>query len=103
MVLKMLSRAVMDGDQILGVIPGASTNQGGLSASLTIPHSEAQVKLYKTVLHRAGMKPHQVSYVEAHGTGTQAGDPLELASLRDVFGGSDRKGLLHIGSVKGNM
>ncbi|MCJ1359582.1 MAG: hypothetical protein MMC33_009584 [Icmadophila ericetorum] len=102
-VLKLLSRAVADGDQILGVIPSVSTNQGGLSSSITIPHSPAQQKLYQTVLRQAGMKLEQVSYVEAHGTGTQAGDPLEIASIREVFGSPERNDLLHIGSLKGNL
>ncbi|MCJ1282148.1 hypothetical protein MMC26_001471 [Xylographa opegraphella] len=102
-VLKLLSQAVADGDQILGVIPGIATNQGGLSSSITIPHSPAQKKLYQTVLRQAGMKPDQVSYVEAHGTGTQAGDPLEIASIREVFGGKDRTDLLNVGSLKGNI
>ena len=101
-VLKLLSQALADDDQILGVIPAASTNQGGLSASLTIPHSPAQKKLYQTVLRQANMKSDQVSYIETHGTGTQAGDPLEMASIREVFGGPDR-GLLNIGSLKGNI
>ena len=101
-VLKLLSQALADGDQILGVIPAVSTNQGGLSASLTIPHSPAQKKLYQSVLRQANMKSDQVSYVETHGTGTQAGDPLEMASVREVFGGPDR-GLLNIGSLKGNI
>lgn len=35
-------------------------------------------------------------------TGTQAGDPLEMASVREVFGGPNR-GLLNIGSLKGNI
>ena len=102
-VLKLLNQALADGDQILGVIPGIATNQGGLSSSITIPHSPAQKKLYQTVLRQAGMKPDQVSYVEAHGTGTQAGDPLEIASIREVFGGQDRTDLLNIGSLKGNI
>ena len=102
-VLKLLSQALADDDQILGVIPGVATNQGGLSASITIPHSPAQTKLYRTVLRQAGMSSGQVSYVEAHGTGTQAGDPLEIASIREVFGGQDRTDLLNVGSIKGNI
>ena len=102
-VLKLLKQALVDNDQILGVIPGVATNQGGLSSSITIPHSPAQRKLYQTVLHQAGMQPGQVSYVEAHGTGTQAGDPLEIASIREVFGGKDRSNMLNIGSLKGNI
>jgi acyl transferase domain-containing protein/SAM-dependent methyltransferase len=102
-VLKLLSQAVADGNHILGVIPGVATNQGGLSSSITIPHSPAQEKLYRTVLHQAGMKASQVSYVEAHGTGTQAGDPLEIASIRKVFAGPDRSKFLNVGSLKGNI
>ena len=102
-VLKLLKQALADGDQILGVIPGCATNQGGLSSSITIPHSPAQKKLYQTILHQARMKPDQVTYVEAHGTGTQAGDPLEVASIREVFGGQHRTDLVNIGSLKGNI
>ena len=102
-VLKRLNQALADQDQILGVIPGASTNQGGLSPSLTVPHSAAQVKLYRNILHQAGMRPEQVSYCEAHGTGTQAGDPLEVASVREVFGSPERQDPMHLGSIKGNM
>ena len=102
-VLKLLDQALAEGDQILGVIPGIATNQGGLSSSITIPHSPAQKKLYQTVLRQAGMQSNQVSYVEAHGTGTQAGDPLEMASIREVFGGQDRTDELNVGSLKGNI
>ena len=102
-VLKRLNQALNDQDRILGVIPGASTNQGGLSPSLTVPHSAAQVKLYQNILHQAGMRPEQVSYCEAHGTGTQAGDPLEVASVREVFGSPDRQDLMQLGSIKGNI
>lgn len=102
-VLKSLSQAIKDSDQILGVVAGAGTNQGGLSSSITVPHAPTQVDLYRDVLRQAGMASHQVSYVEAHGTGTQVGDPLEMASIREVFGGSDRGNDLSVGSIKGNI
>ncbi|KAG9187871.1 hypothetical protein G6011_05742 [Alternaria panax] len=101
-VLKPLRQALADGDQVLGVIPGSSTNQGGLSASLTVTQPSAQISLYQSILKRAGMSPNHVSYVEAHGTGTQAGDPLEVSSIRDVFGGSDRPTKMYLGSIKAN-
>ncbi|PSN66430.1 ketoacyl-synt-domain-containing protein [Corynespora cassiicola Philippines] len=102
-VLKSLQHARADGDNILGIIPGVATNQGGLSASLTVPSSLAQMALYRRILKQAGMKPEHISYVECHGTGTQAGDPLEIASVRDVFSGGNRLETLHIGSLKGNI
>jgi acyl transferase domain-containing protein len=102
-ILKLLSQAVSDGDDVLGVIPGIATNQGGLSPSITIPHSVAQVKLYKNILSQANIKPDQITYVEAHGPGTQVGDPLEMGSISEVFGSAERENPLHIGSIKGNI
>jgi acyl transferase domain-containing protein len=96
-VLKPLRQAAADGDQVLGVIRGIATNQGGLSPSITVPHERAQVDLFTDVLKRSRMSKEQVSYVEAHGTGTQVGDPIEIASVRQVLGGLNRP-TLHIGS-----
>ena len=101
-VLKPLKQALADGDHVLGVIPGSSTNQGGLSATLTVTHPPAQADLYRSILKTARMSPNHVSYVEAHGTGTQAGDPLEVSSIRDVFGGADRPTKMYLGSIKAN-
>ena len=102
-VLKPLSQAVVDGDQILGVIPGTATTQGGLSSRITVPSSSAQVKLYQKALDGARMKSSQISYIEAHGTGTQAGDPREVASISEVFGESHKSNGIPIGSIKGNI
>lgn len=101
--LKPLDQALRANDPILGVICGAATNQGGLSSSITVPHSPSQVTLYRKILGQAGMTPDQVSYVEAHGTGTQVGDPLEIASIREVFGSPRREATLYVGSIKGNI
>ncbi|KAL8721637.1 MAG: hypothetical protein Q9225_001726 [Loekoesia sp. 1 TL-2023] len=101
--LKPLSQALQDENHIIGVIGGTATNQGGLSSSITVPHSPSQVILYRDILKQACMAPDKVSYIEAHGTGTQAGDPLEFASIREVFGGPQRDTPLHIGSIKGSI
>jgi acyl transferase domain-containing protein len=102
-VLKRLSQATADGNNILAVVPGIATNQGGLSSALTVPSSPSQITLYKTILGQAGMDSDQISYVEAHGTGTQAGDPLEVESIRQVFGGKQRHNDLSIGSIKAKL
>ena len=101
--LKPLDQALRENDRILGVVCGSASNQGGLSSSITIPHSPTQIALYRRLLDQAKMKPSDISYVEAHGTGTQVGDPLEIASIREVFGGLDRETPLHVGSIKGNI
>ncbi|KAL7916732.1 putative polyketide synthase [Trichoderma velutinum] len=102
-VLKPLEQAVADGNNILGVIPATATNQGGLSNGITVPHGEAQMALYRRIVKAAGIEPEQVTYVESHGTGTQVGDPIEVASIRQIFGGASRQSTLHIGSLKANV
>lgn len=101
-MLKRYSAAVADGDEILGVLVGSAVNQNDNSAPITVPVSESQSHLYRTVLRSSGLSAKDVSFVEAHGTGTPKGDPIECASIRQVFGSHpDRK--LHFGSVKGNI
>ena len=100
--LKGLTKAEEAGDLVLGVIPGIASNQGSQPSAITIPHSPAQIALNQQILSQAAIRPEDVSYVEAHGTGTQAGDPLEIESIRNVYGGNNRE-TLHIGSVKGNI
>jgi acyl transferase domain-containing protein/acetyl esterase/lipase/acyl carrier protein len=103
--LKKLGQAVADGDSILGVIAGVGTNQAGLSSSLTAPDPAAQQALYRAVLDQAGIQADQVTYVEAHGTGTQVGDPLEMESIRSVFGNGNapRQQSVYVGSIKANV
>ena len=49
------------------------------------------------------MNADQVFYVEAHGTCTQTGDPLAMASIREVFGEKDRTDVLNVDSLNGNI
>ncbi|CAI6338010.1 unnamed protein product [Periconia digitata] len=102
-VLKLLKDAIHAQDNILGIIPSVGTNQGGLSCSLTVPSVHALQSLYRDLLRRANFQPSDVSYVEAHATGTQAGDPIEMESIRAVFGDPDRISSLPVGSIKGNI
>ncbi|KAL0068785.1 polyketide beta-ketoacyl-synthase [Marasmius tenuissimus] len=103
-VLKRLSDALAENDNILGVIRGIEVNQSGNAHSITHPHSPTQAKLLKRLLERAGVDKHRVNLVEAHGTGTQAGDPSELDSIRRTFSISRPKSNpLHITSVKANI
>lgn len=102
-VLKKLSDARAEGDNILGVIAGTAVNQNSNASSITVPSSPSQTQLYQKVSSLAGIDPMEVSFVEAHGTGTPVGDPLEFESIRTVFGGSRRPEPLHLASVKGNI
>ncbi|TFK33599.1 hypothetical protein BDQ12DRAFT_657776 [Crucibulum laeve] len=103
-VLKRLSDAVAENDNILGVIRGMEVNQSGLAHSITHPHAPTQATLFKSLLANTGIPANRVNVVEAHGTGTQAGDPNELESIRSVFAvGRPLNNPLHITSVKANI
>ena len=102
-VLKPLSEALKDNSNILGVIGGIGTNQSGMASSITVPYGPAQASLLRKITSDARTSPSQISYMEAHGTGTQVGDPIEISSIREVFGGVQRKSKLHVGSIKGNI
>ena len=103
-VLKRLSDAIADKDNILALIRGSAVNHDGVSGGFTVPNEQAQEKLIRRALENAGLTPAQIDYVEAHGTGTSLGDPIEVGALGTVFGeehSSDSP--LTIGSVKSNF
>lgn len=104
LVLKRLSDARRDGDDILAVIAGTAVTQDGRSNGLTAPNPEAQVAVLQQAYGDAGIDPRTVDYVEAHGTGTILGDPIEAGALGRVLGeGRDNSSPLLLGSAKTNF
>ena len=102
-ILKRLSDALRDGDNILALIRGSAVNQDGRSNGLTAPNGLAQQEVIRYALADAGVTPNQIGYVEAHGTGTPLGDPIEINSLRAVLDDGETNGRVLIGSVKTNI
>jgi acyl transferase domain-containing protein/NADPH:quinone reductase-like Zn-dependent oxidoreductase len=102
-VLKRLSDAIADRDQIVAVIKGSAVNQDGPSGGLTVPNGPSQEAVIRDALARGGVDPARIGYVEAHGTGTSLGDPIEVRALGGVFGGRASQSPVFIGSVKTNI
>ena len=103
-VLKLLDKAVADGDRIIGVIEASGINQDGRSNGLTAPSLAAQRELELAVWQRFDVAPESIGHVEAHGTGTSLGDPIEVQALADAFGKStQRTGFCALSSVKSNI
>ncbi|EGG18130.1 putative polyketide synthase [Cavenderia fasciculata] len=105
-VLKRLSKAIADNDNIYCVIKGGCSNTDGNfeKTSPTAPSPAAQQLNTKRALAKVGFKPEDIYYIECHGTGTPTGDPLEIQGIARVFGESHTKSApLRIGSVKSNI
>ncbi|MBU6400469.1 MAG: SDR family NAD(P)-dependent oxidoreductase, partial [Verrucomicrobia bacterium] len=103
-LIKPRRLAEADGDVIHGIIKGTAMNHGGKTNGYTVPNPEAQAKVVRRALERAGVPARSISYVEAHGTGTSLGDPIEIAGLTEAFRAftQDRQ-FCAIGSVKSNI
>jgi polyketide synthase 5 len=99
-VLKQLPDALRDGDRILAVVRGTALNNDGRTATLTTPSGPAQVAVYRDALAAAGVDAGTVGMVETHGTGTPTGDPIEYASVAEVYG---IEGPCALGAVKTNF
>lgn len=103
-MLKPLSAAEADNDDIYAVIRGSAVTHDGRTSSITVPNPDAQIHAMQAAYLRADISPADVSYVEAHGTGTPVGDPLEVRAIGTVVnpdGAKERR--VVIGSVKTNI
>jgi acyl transferase domain-containing protein/acyl-CoA synthetase (AMP-forming)/AMP-acid ligase II/NAD(P)-dependent dehydrogenase (short-subunit alcohol dehydrogenase family)/acyl carrier protein len=85
-VLKLLDRAIEDGDRIYGVIKGSAVNNdGGNKVGYFAPNVDGQTRVIAEAIAYADILPQSVSYIEAHGTGTKLGDPIEITALSQAY------------------
>lgn len=102
-VLKRLSDAKRDNNNILAIIKGIAINHDGYTSGLTVPNGLAQEKLLRQAIRNSGLYAEDISYIETHGTGTALGDPIEVKAIRDVYGKRNKDNTLFIGAVKTNI
>lgn len=100
-VLKRLSEAKADGDNICAVIEGSAMGHNGHTSDLTVPNGSSQQMVIRRALENARVRPGDIDYIEAHGTGTSLGDPVEINALGRVF--RKRETPLLVGSAKTNI
>lgn len=104
LILKPLSKAIADHDQIHAIIRGTATNHNGKSNNPTSPRTELQVKLLLDAWKDADIDPETISYIEAHGTGTMLGDPVEIDALNNAFRKyTNKEHFCAVGTVKSNL
>lgn len=85
-VLKRLSRAVADGDSVLGILAAIGTSSDGKGKAIYAPASSGQSIAVDRALAAPGLQDADIDWVIAHATGTTAGDQAEMTSLRTSLG-----------------
>ncbi|KAL5119409.1 hypothetical protein ACEQ8H_002678 [Pleosporales sp. CAS-2024a] len=104
LILKRMSHALLDGDQILATIKGSAIAQDGKTNGIMAPNAKAQELVARKALKQAGIDALSVGYIEAHATSTSLGDPTEVSAISAVYGRGrpDDKPAM-VGSIKPNV
>lgn len=97
-LLKRLSDAKRDGDEILGVIESIGWSNDGGKKAILAPDEYGQSLAYEDA-YKEDVSP-EIDYIECHATGTEAGDIVEMRSITNFF---REKGIQPmLGALKGS-
>ncbi len=102
-VLKPLSQALADGDEIYALIRGGAINQDGCSNGITAPNEEAQRAVLAAAYCDAGVDLAALEYIETHGAGTVLGDLIEANALGGFLTARSGGEKVRLGSAKTNI
>jgi len=96
LVLEDMETAVQRGAHIFAELAGYGVASDG--THMTRPDKAGQVRAMRAALADAGLAGDAIGYVNAHGTATSAGDVIETAAIKEVFGA--HAGQLAVSSTK---
>lgn len=86
LILEDLEFALARGAPILAEVVGYAATSDAYHISNLAEDGAGIARAIRLALRRAGLTHAQVSYINAHATGTPAGDPVESAAIKEVFG-----------------
>ena len=101
LVLEAEEAARRRGAPIVAEIVGYGMTGDANHISSTPPDGGGAARVMVATLNDAGVNAAQVDYVNAHGTSTPAGDRIETAAIKEVFG--DHAAVLPVSSTKSMM
>jgi acyl transferase domain-containing protein len=101
-ILRRVAEAELEHQPVRCFIASTAINQDGRSNGIAAPNGASQIRVIRSALDRAGLKPQDIAYVEAHGTGTSLGDAIELNALQEVFEGTSGEKCF-VGSAKASI
>ena len=102
-VLKRLSDAIQDGDEIHAVIRGVGGSSDGRGKGITAPSQRGQIQAIARAYSQAGYEATTVELIEAHGTSTKVGDATELGTLSLLWDGKPAGEHVAVGSIKSQV
>jgi 3-oxoacyl-[acyl-carrier-protein] synthase II len=88
LILEEEAHAKARGARILARLKGYASTADAHSMLQPDPAGAMVERAMRLALDRAGLTPAEIGYLNVHGTGTPAGDPVEAAAVRRVFGDS---------------
>ncbi|MDB5228827.1 MAG: polyketide synthase family protein [Bacteroidota bacterium] len=100
-LLKRLSDAERDNDNIELHIIGSSVKHNGSSNGFTAPNPEVISNTIKDAIKEANIDVNDVDFVEAHGIGNRFTDAVEVQSIHEGYKGRNKP--VYVGSVKANI
>lgn len=104
-ILKRLSDAIRDNNNIYAVIKGCGINNDGANKlGYTAPSVDGQIECIQEALTQSGITKEEIGFIEAHGTATTLGDVIEFTALNNIYKqrtNADRRCIL--GSIKGHI
>jgi len=102
-VLKRLSDAIRDGDEVHAVIRGVGGSSDGRGKGITAPSQRGQIQAIARAYSQAGYEATTVELIEAHGTSTKVGDATELGTLALLWDGTPAGDHVAVGSIKSQI
>ncbi|NEW09012.1 SDR family NAD(P)-dependent oxidoreductase [Paenibacillus sp. SYP-B3998] len=99
-LLKPLSKAIRDKDQIYGCIKGSGVNYNGKGHGIMSPNPLRQAELINNTFDKYQIDPLNIQYTIASSVGTKLGDAAEIDGLRKAFSKYSNEQYCSIGSIK---
>ena len=84
LVLESEEAMLKRGGKPIAYLDGVSANSN--AHDMVVPEPQSNIELMSKAIAEAGIRAEDIDYINTHGTSTPVGDPVELESIRQLFG-----------------